>query len=266
MCQEMPTELYTRWKLDTDSQKVWARTNRSRTFENMPLSYLQSQCSECKNESYYTTGKQKKIDCFSVDGFCAYCTTMFESMGWYFHFCPCQEAKASLSEEETHRGIRKRENDESRRDYLKSKGWKNIEIWECKWWESVKEEENFRNHVKKNCAFKQPLKKESFLAKMRDGEMFGYVQCDLEVPAGLKYKFSNFRPILKNFNVSPADIGDYMRENNLLKRPQRLIFSSFNLENGTVITLLLNFYLSRGLKCTTKSWFQRCCWDFKIIG
>ena len=29
MCQEMPTGLYTRWELDTDSQKFRARTNRS---------------------------------------------------------------------------------------------------------------------------------------------------------------------------------------------------------------------------------------------
>ena len=98
------------------------------------------------------------------------------------------------------------------------------------------------------------MKQEFLLAKIRDGKMFGYVQCDLEVPDGLKYKFSNFPPIFKNFNVSRADIGEYMREyaieNNLLKQPQRMLISSFKLENGTIITPLLNFYLSLGLKCT----------------
>ena len=174
-------------------------------------------------------------------------------MGSYFHFCPCQEAKASLSEEETQRGIRKREYDELKRDYIKSKGYKIVEIWESKRWESVKEE-IVRNHVRKNFRFKLPLKQESFRAKIRDGEVFGYVHCDLEVPAGLKYKFLNFSPIFKNFNVSRADIGDYMRdyavENNLLKQPQRTLISSFDLENGTIITPLLNFYISLGLKCT----------------
>ena len=98
------------------------------------------------------------------------------------------------------------------------------------------------------------MKQEPLLAKIRDGKMFGYVQCDLEVPDGLKYKFSNFSPIFKNFNVSRADIGDYMREyaieNNLLKKPQRMFISSFKLENGSIITPLLTFYLSLGLKCT----------------
>ena len=88
----------------------------------MVMSYLQSQCPDCTIESYYTTGKQKKIDCFSVDGFCAHCDTVVEAMGCYFLFCPCQESRASLSEEEMQRGIRKIEQDELRRDYLRNKG------------------------------------------------------------------------------------------------------------------------------------------------
>ena len=76
---------------------------------------------ECTLESYYTTGKQKKIDCFSVDGYSAYCDTVIEAIGCYFHSCPCQESRASLSEEEMQRGIRKREHDGPRRDYLTKK-------------------------------------------------------------------------------------------------------------------------------------------------
>ena len=195
MCQEMPTGLYTRWELDTNSQKFKARTNKSRTFENMVMSYLQSQHPESTIVSYCTTGKQKRIDCFSVDSFCAHCDTVFEAMVCYFHFCPCQESRASLSEEEMQRRIRKREDDELRRYYLRNKGYNFVEVWECKWWERVKEEENVRNHVRKKFPFKLSMKRESLLAKIRDGKKFGYVQCDLEIPDGFKYKFSNFPPI-----------------------------------------------------------------------
>ena len=124
MCQEMPTGLYTRWEFDSDSQKFKARQNKSRKFENMVMSYQQSQRPNCTIESYYTTGTQKKIDCFNVDGFCAHCKTIFEAMGCYFHFCACQEARASMSEEETQKGLKKRECDELRRDYLRNKGYK----------------------------------------------------------------------------------------------------------------------------------------------
>ena len=42
----------------------------------------------------------------------------------------------------------------------------------------------------------------------------------------------------------------YAIDNDLLKQPQRMLISKFKLENGKVITPLLNFYLSLGLKCT----------------
>ena len=125
------------------------------------MSYLQSQRPEFTIESFYTTGKQKKTDCFSVDGFCAHCDKVFEAMGCYFHFCSLQESRASLSQEEMQRGNGKREHDELRSDYLRNKGYYIVEVWECKWWERVKEEENVRNHVRKNFPFKLPMKQES---------------------------------------------------------------------------------------------------------
>ena len=39
MCQDRPTGLYTRWEFDSDMQKLKARHNRSRNFENMVMSY-----------------------------------------------------------------------------------------------------------------------------------------------------------------------------------------------------------------------------------
>ena len=43
---------------------------------------------------------------------------------------------------------------------------------------------------------------------------------------------------------------NYATENEMLKRPQRRLISSFKLENGSVITPLFNFYLELGLQCT----------------
>ena len=60
MCQDMPTGLYTRWDYNKETQKFKARQNRVRTFENMVMSYFQATRTQCKIESYYTTGKQKQ--------------------------------------------------------------------------------------------------------------------------------------------------------------------------------------------------------------
>ena len=86
MCQPMPTGLYTRWNYDSESQKVMRRQNKTRSFENMVLSYFQPTRPECRIESNVTTGRQKKIDCFGVDGIRNHCNTVFEAMGSYFHY------------------------------------------------------------------------------------------------------------------------------------------------------------------------------------
>ena len=67
MCQPMPTGLYTRWEYDSQTKRFTACQNKSRSFENMVLSYFQQNRPDCKIESNITTGRQKKIDCFSVD-------------------------------------------------------------------------------------------------------------------------------------------------------------------------------------------------------
>ena len=72
ICQPMPTSLYTRWDSDSEMSRFTPRTNKTSSFENMIMSCLQRTRPDCKIESFYTTGRKKKIDCFSVDGFCSH--------------------------------------------------------------------------------------------------------------------------------------------------------------------------------------------------
>ena len=75
----MPTGLYTRWNYDSESQKFMARQNKTRSFENVVLSYFQQTRPERRIESNVTTGRQKKIDCFSVDEICNHCNTLWSN-------------------------------------------------------------------------------------------------------------------------------------------------------------------------------------------
>ena len=70
MCQSMLTGLYTTWNCDSESQKFMPRQNKTRFSKNMVLSYFQQTRPECRIESNVTTGRQKKFDCFCVDGIC----------------------------------------------------------------------------------------------------------------------------------------------------------------------------------------------------
>ena len=124
VCQPMPTGLYTRWNYDTESQKFVPRQNKTRFLEKMVLSYFKQTRLECQIESIVTNGRQKKIDYFSVDGICYHCNNVFEAMGCIFHYCPCQEARPSLTDNEIMRWFKKRQQDQMRKKYNRQKGYK----------------------------------------------------------------------------------------------------------------------------------------------
>ena len=77
----MPTGLYTRWEYHSETKRFTARQNKSHSFGNMVLSYFQQSRPDCKIESYVTTGRQKKNDCFNVDGICYHCNTALKLWG-----------------------------------------------------------------------------------------------------------------------------------------------------------------------------------------
>ena len=134
MCQPTPTGLYTRWEYNSETKRFTARHNKSRSFENMVLSYFQQSRPDCKIEGNVTTSRQKKIYCFSVDGICYPRNTVFEAKVYYYHYSPCQEARPSLTDADIERGVKRRQHDEMRRDYIQQKGYQIVEMWECEWW------------------------------------------------------------------------------------------------------------------------------------
>ena len=78
--------------------------------------------------------------------------------------------------------------------------------------------------------------------------------CDIEVPESLRANFANFPPIFKNTVVSQSDIGDLMKTyaeaEGIMSQPRKMLIFSFSLQNGTLITPLMLFYLQLGLVCT----------------
>ena len=86
------------------------------------------------------------------------------------------------------------------------------------------------------------------------GRLFGYVQCDLNVPEHLMAYFANFPPIFRGTVVSRNDIGDLMKEyakkQGIKPQPRRMLISGVQLKNGTIITPSLLYYLNLGLECT----------------
>ena len=174
-------------------------------------------------------------------------------MGCYYHYCSCQEARPSLTDTDIERGVKKRQQDEMRRDYIQQKGYQIVEIWECEWWSLQKIDASVESHLRENFPYTRSLSEEGLLQGNIDRRLFGYVQCDIEVPEHLRDYFSNFppTPILKNTVVSRDDIGilmkQYAEKENIMAQPRRKLISIFFVTNGTIITSLLLFYLQLGL-------------------
>ena len=110
-----------------------------------------------------------------------------------------------------------------------------------------------KEHNREHFLYRCSLAVEQLLEEIKKGKLFGYVQCDIQVPEKMRANFANFPQIIRNTLVSKSDIGDLMKnyaeEERLLSQPRKMLISSFTLQNGTLVTPLLLFYLQFGLLC-----------------
>ena len=180
-------------------------------------------------------------------------------MGCYFHYCPCQESRPSLTDNEIMRGIKSREQDQMRKEYIQQKEYKIIEMWECNCWELYRTDAAVKNHLRTTFPYQRPLSDERLMQEIKSRRLFGHFQCDLKVPEHLKAYFANFPPTFKNTVVSRNDIGDLMEEyaekEGIITQPRRMLISSFHLKNRSIIFPLLLYYLHLGLECTKSHQF-----------
>ena len=98
-----------------------------------------------------------------------------------------------------------------------------IEMWECEWCRLYKSSNTVKQHIREHFPYRRSLAAEQLLEEIKEGKLFGYVQCGIEVPEKLRANFANFPSILKNTLVSKSDIGDLMKnyaeEERLLSQP-----------------------------------------------
>ena len=132
-------------------------------------------------------------------------------MGSFHRFCPCQQLRPSLTEEDIRRGERKRELDELRRDYIQEKNFTVSEMWECESWKLYKTTTSVKLHIRESFPDRRSLTEHQSLEGIEKGKLFGCVQFDVEVPEKFRADFANFPPIFRNTLLSENDIGDLIK-------------------------------------------------------
>ena len=92
------------------------------------------------------------------------------------HFCPGQEVRPSLTEEDIQCGSKKREHNELRRKYIRKKIIV-IETWNCDWWKPYKITTDDKLHILENIPHRPLLTKHQFLEEIGKIKRFGYLNC-----------------------------------------------------------------------------------------
>ena len=111
-------------------------------------------------------------------------------------------------------------------------GLKYVEIWECEWvalkLEKGMKKNDFSKYAKfpkKNSLPVKNITENDVIKAVKDGSLFGLVECSIRVPDDMKDSFKEFPPLFKHANISINDIGPFMRyfaeNNNFLKKTER---------------------------------------------
>ena len=205
----MSTGLYTRLDFDSENSRFIPRQNKTRSFEYMVMSFISNEHDQNVKLKASLQQVDKKTDSVSVDGFCSYCNTVYEAMGCFYHFCPCQKRRPPLTEEDIQRGSKKRVLNLLRRHCKQAEGFTVIEMWEGEWWRLYNTTNTVKQHIREHFPYRRLLAAEQVLEEIAEGKLFGYLQCAVRYWSTWKFesKFVNLPPKFKNTLVSKRDIG-----------------------------------------------------------
>ena len=164
---------------------------------------------------------------------------------------------------------------EKNQKYIQQCGYNLKEMWECEW-KKIKTQNpvlrQFLRRFRRPLDYQQTMTEDQVLEAVKEGTLFGMVECDIEVPEDLKPHFAEMTPIFKNTKIGLQDIGESMNEyaeaNQLLRQPRRSLISSYQGKKILLETPLLIWYLAHGLVITKiyqviQYWPRNC---FKSFG
>ena len=184
----------------------------------------------------------------SADGFCPETQEVFQYHGCFWHGCETCFADVLDDPHPKKEGTFREAREKTREitQYFSSLGYIVVEQWACQ--DKKRKRRPLSSYLAKN------PKEAAIVEAVRTGKLFGFVECSISTPDHLKPKFSEFPPVFKNAQISREDVGDFMRayceESGALKRPSRLLISSYSAEKVVLITPLLKYYLELGLEVT----------------
>ena len=199
------------------------------------------------------SGKEKKISPFSVDGYDRGSRKVYEYNGCWYHGHNCVLNRHDKNRDDKFNRTMERLN------YIQSKGYDVVVIWECEFESMIDCKNELRSFVEETkppfCRkYPRCVTESQILKSVRDGDFFGAVECDIHVPDELFSLFSEYSPLFANTNVPFDKIGKHMQEHvlrfDLSQKPRRLLVGGMKAEKIFLASKLLQWYMKHGLKVT----------------
>ena len=197
-----------------------------------------------------------------VDGWNAQTKTVYQFHGCLFHGHVCCKTQGKTINPVNGKTLTElRENTQEITNYLRDNvKVRVIEKWECEWEQDKQTNPQIRpflseKFIRNNSS---PFRRLTEITcadiekAVKDGSLFGLVQCGIRVPEHLYGYFSEMPTVFKNAQVSREDVGDFMnnytKRHNLLSQPRRtLIGNYFGKKPILLTTPLLQWYHQHGL-------------------
>ena len=174
-------------------------------------------------------------------------------LGCYWHGCSCIPRHKQHSNTEQRRAFF-RKKIETFKQYGEV-----ILMKECQWKRQLPAMEKPKTQMGR---ILETDTQETLLNAILNDEVFGFVRCDIETPNDLIESFGEFLfpPLFCRMQITPDMISDYMRERiieeNREKYPTTIV-QRFNAKDIYLMTPLVKFYASRGMKVSNITKFEQ---------
>ena len=133
---------------------------------------------------------------------------------------------------------------------LQDEGYTVAIIWEKDWDALLTQQPEIKTYISQHRTythFKKYLNQDQIIQYIQDGCLFGFVECDTEVPDQLKDYFSEMTLVFKNVDVCLNDVGELMQEyakqHYIKDVSHHLLIGSYFSKKIGLSTPLLKWYL-----------------------
>ena len=266
--QSLPTGIFVRRKAENGFEPV-IRDVYIKAFAW--LDYMNQSCGG-SIQHLRNMGYEKRIGPYPVDGFDRENKRVLQFHGCYFHGHECALTIDKPADWQEGRQARF-DRTKSIIAFIESQGFEVVEMWECEFNRLCRRNkalskmvhdqrpEFFQKH-----SYKERVTEKQILDAVLRDELFGFVQCDLNVPErwgkGFE-KFSKLTPYEYFKEMSPIfctsevpyeafgkHMQDYVEEMSMGKTPRVLLVGGMSAQEILIATPLLRWYLQHGIVVT----------------